>query len=217
MATKTQKKTQDLQSKICDSYIDFVLSENKEPSSVYAFAKHLNISESEFYQYFNQFSDIESYLWKKAAVNTIQSLVNSDEYQQYNTNEKVLGFFYTLIESIKNNRSYFVYSFKKNQPLHKNLSAFKAEIEQYAKQVIQMGLDSNELESRKLVSDQYYNAVWLNTLFILNFWVNDNSRNFEKTDAAIEKSANLMLELMGKSALDSFIDFGKFLFQNIKK
>jgi hypothetical protein len=39
----------------------------------------------------------------------------------------------------------------------------------------------------------------------------------KKTDAAIEKSANLMLELMGKSALDSFIDFGKFLFQNIKK
>jgi hypothetical protein len=121
MATKTQKKKLDLQSSICDAYIDYVLSENKEPSSVYAFAKHISISEAEFYQYFNQLSDIEKHLWKNAAVNTIQSLVNSDEYQQYNTNEKVLGFFYTLIESLKNKRSYFVYSFKKKSAIEQEL------------------------------------------------------------------------------------------------
>jgi hypothetical protein len=69
---------------------------------------------------------------------------------------------------------------KKNQPLNKNLNEFKSEIDQYAKQVIQSGLDSNELENRKFVSDQYHHALWLNTMFVLNFWVNDNSKNFEK-------------------------------------
>ena len=43
------------------------------------------------------------------------------------------------------------------------------------------------------------------------------SKSFEKTDAAIEKSVNLIMELMGKSALDSMFDLGKFLFQNVTK
>jgi hypothetical protein len=84
----------------------------------------------------------------------------------------------------------------------------------FAKDIIQEGLAGNELEERKFLSDRYHEAVWLNTLFILKFWIEDKSQGFEKTDAAIEKSVNLMIELMGKSALDSMLDLGKFLFQN---
>jgi hypothetical protein len=98
--------------------------------------------------------------------------------------------------------------------MHKNLGEFKSQIENFAKPTIQQGLADKELEERKFISDRYHDAVWVNTLFILNFWSNDNSKGFEKTDAAIEKSVNLMLELMGKSALDSLLDMGKFLLQN---
>jgi ubiquinone biosynthesis protein COQ9 len=48
----------------------------------------------------------------------------------------------------------------------------------------------------------------------LKFWIDDTSNAFEKTDAAIEKSVNLAMDLMGKSPLDAALDFGKFLFQN---
>jgi hypothetical protein len=44
--------------------------------------------------------------------------------------------------------------------------------------------------------------------------MDDTSNAFEKTDAAIEKSVNLAMDLMGKSPLDAALDFGKFLFQN---
>jgi hypothetical protein len=54
----------------------------------------------------------------------------------------------------------------------------------------------------------------LNFLFVLTFWLNDNSKGFEKTDESIERSVNLAFDLMGKSALDAALDFGKFLFQN---
>jgi hypothetical protein len=40
--------------------------------------------------------------------------------------------------------------------------------------------------------------------------------NFEKTDAAIEKSVNLAFDLIGKGILDNALDFGKFLYQNSK-
>jgi hypothetical protein len=53
-------------------------------------------------------------------------------------------------------------------------------------------------------------------MFILQFWAHDESANFEKTDAAIEKSVNLAFDLIGKGILDNALDFGKFLYQNSK-
>jgi len=217
MAAKSQKQPEDFSKKIIAQYMDYVLTENKQPASIYAFTKNLGIPENEFYKHFTSFTDIDAKIWQNAAENTINSLMQSAEYAEYNTREKVLGFFYTLQEALNANRSYFIYSLKEGKPFYKNLKDFKDQIENFAKQAIQQGLADNELEDRKLISEKYYNAVWLNTMFILNFWMNDTSKNFEKTDAAIEKSVNLMLELMGKSALDSMLDLGKFLFQNVVK
>ncbi|MFN6082873.1 MAG: TetR/AcrR family transcriptional regulator, partial [Bacteroidota bacterium] len=62
--------------------------------------------------------------------------------------------------------------------------------------------------------DRYGEALWVNMLFVTGFWLKDQSAGFEKTDEAIERSVNLAFDLMGRSPLDSMIDFGKFLFQN---
>jgi len=48
----------------------------------------------------------------------------------------------------------------------------------------------------------------------MNFWKNDDSKSFENTDAAVEKSVNLSLDLIEKGPLDSMLDFAKFLYQN---
>jgi len=54
----------------------------------------------------------------------------------------------------------------------------------------------------------------LQLLFVIGFWIKDDSIAFEKTDAAIEKAVNLSFDLMGKGPLDAMLDFGKFLYQN---
>jgi len=51
-------------------------------------------------------------------------------------------------------------------------------------------------------------------MYMLQFWVDDNSTNFQKTDVAIEKSANTAFDLLGLSTLDSLIDLGKFWWNN---
>ncbi len=217
MATKTQKKTVTMSETIIAAYMDYVLTEQKQPASVYAFAKHINIAETAFYKEFASFKDIDVLIWKNVAEHTINTLMASKEFATYNAREKMLGFFYTMVEALNQNRSYYIYSLKEHRPLNKNLMHFKEQVENFAKPAIQQGIAENELEERKFISDRYHDAVWVNSLFILNFWANDNSKGFEKTDAAIEKSVNLMLELMGKSALDSVLDMGKFLLQNVMK
>ncbi len=217
MATKTKKQTVDLSQRIIDSYMDHMLTHNKQPVSVYAFAKHLGIAEKDFYTYFPSFTEIDNVIWDQAAEHAISTLTGSVEYPGYSTREKILGYFYTLQEVLNTHRSYYVLSLKTHQPLYRNLKSFRRRVEDFSKMVIQQGLAEKEIEERKFISDRYHDAVWANTLFILNFWAKDDSPGFEKSDAAIEKSVNLMLELMGKSALDSMLDLGKFLFQNVTR
>lgn len=38
-------------------------------------------------------------------------------------------------------------------------------------------------------------AVWIQFLFLLKFWANDNSPAFESTDVAIEKSVNTAFDV----------------------
>ena len=58
---------------------------------------------------------------------------------------------------------------------------------------------------------------YVDEFFLLLFWKDDESPGFEKTDAAVEKSVNLAFDLIGKGAVDSFIDFAKFLYQSKSK
>ena len=39
----------------------------------------------------------------------------------------------------------------------------------------------------------------------------DESLNFERTDAAVEKAVTLSFDLVGRNTFDSALDFGRFL------
>jgi hypothetical protein len=64
---------------------------------------------------------------------------------------------------------------------------------------------------------RYPQLFWIHMGFMLIFWKDDGSPGFESTDAAIEKSVNLAFDLIGKGAVDTAIDFAKFLYQNKMK
>lgn len=51
-------------------------------------------------------------------------------------------------------------------------------------------------------------------LFLLKFWIDDQSPAFEKTDVAIEKSVTVIFDVFETTPLDSILDFGKFLVQD---
>ena len=52
---------------------------------------------------------------------------------------------------------------------------------------------------------------------IYKFWLRDTSSDFEKTDAFIEKSVKLAIDLTNVPALDSIMDYGKFVLGEFKK
>jgi len=202
---------------IIKTYVDFVLTEGEQPKSVYLFAKKLETSEAEFYQFFGSFDAIEQSIWKDLAVKTVAEIKTQEVWQQYTSREKALSFFYSFFELLKGSRSFVTYSLKKlpkNFTTPKLLAGLKETFELFCDDLINEGIESNELADRKFLTSRYKDAIWIQLMFVLNFWTHDVSTGFEKTDEAIEKGVNVTFDLFQRSPIDNLFEYGKFLAKN---
>lgn len=200
------------------AYIEHKLLEGKAPASVFAFAKAQKATEADFYNHFNSFSVLEQSIWAEWMEATVKTLHADDAYTNFTVREKWLAFCFTWLETIRSQRSYVLQSFGtviKTDLQPAFLRGLRAVFGRHVSEVLVEGKDTGEVAERPF-SSQYSKAFWIHFLFITRFWVNDDSKDFEKTDAAVEKSVHLAFDLVGKGALDSMLDFGKFLFQNRK-
>ena len=220
MTTTTAKKTtkKDLKKVILEAFQAYVLEHGVTPPSVFKFAKDLKMKEEEFYTWFTSFEAIKSAIWLEIFDQTLLQIESQEVFKEYSAREKFLGFLFTWIEELKKNRSYLLslYSgnFKKLTPLPKEAMEFKEKFKEFASEIILEGKETEEIANRPFITDKYDEAMWFQLWFVFQYWLDDRSPRFEKTDAAIEKSVNLAFDLMGKSALDSFLDFAKFMYQS---
>ena len=200
-----------------NAYIDYVLTQGYTPKSVYIFAKDNGMSEEEFYNHFGSFEGIEESIWTNLCQKALSEVENQEIWSQYSSREKALAFFYALIELLKSKRSFVLYSLKHSGPKIGTPSVLKGVkdiFEGFATNIINQGLEQGELADRQFFSNRYKDALWIQFGFILNFWAKDSSAGFEKTDEAIEKGINVTFDLFEKSALDSILDYGKFMVNN---
>ncbi len=218
-AKKSKKKADSAitEERIINAYREYVLTEGKKPYSVYSFAKANEMKEEDFYSFFGSFDALESSLWKNYILKVSERLKMDETYSAYSVREKVLAFYFTLAEVLKNDRSFVLHQLKEfKQPglPPRFIKGFKIAFEEWINPVLIEGKQTGEIAMRPYLDTKYDSVFWLHLMFILQFWSKDESPNFEKTDVAIEKSVNLALDLLGKGVLDNALDFGKFLYQN---
>ncbi len=209
------------QEKIREAYMSYFLENGKEPETVYAFCKKLKISEAAFYERYTSFIQIQADIWKHILKTARHTAENEEVYANYSVREKVLAFYFTLIEILKQNRSYILKVYPTfEQPLlfkkQPHLIEMRHSFDDLIQDLLLEGQQTKEIENRPIpiIMQKYPDLFWAKTLLILDFWVKDGSQAFEKTDTFIEKSVNTIFDLLGKTALDSLIDLGKFMFQN---
>ncbi len=201
------------------SYIDYVLTNGEPPKSVYNFAKKLKITEAAFYKIYGSFDAIEKGVWEDLTIATILKIKEQEVWPQYSAREKMLSFFYSFLELLKSKRSFIIYTLKKHPKrltVPDVLTGAKSEFLSFSEDVINEGLDSGELTDRKFFSKRYKDALWLQFAFIINFWMDDDSKDFEKSDEAIEKGINVTFDLFQRSPIDNLFEYGKFLTRNGK-
>lgn len=218
-AKKTSRKSANKTSadKIQSSYIEYLLINGRRPVSVFKFCLDIGIKEDEFYQQVGSFDGLERQIWNGFIEGTISRLNRDDSFPAFNTREKILAFYYSLFEMLTHHRSYILFQLensRKPELVPEYLKNFKSNFESFFQSILNEGKSKGEIAERPVIDKRYPKLFWLHFGFVLLFWKDDSSPGFEKTDAAIEKSVNLAFDLIGKGAVDTAIDFAKFLYQN---
>lgn len=198
------------------TYTDLVLSTGKRPASVRSFAESMGQQERDFYQFFASFDALEAAIFNDYFQTAVQQLEADPEYQQYEVGTKLLSIYYTWLAVLNDHRSMVQFMEKQNRrgfalPIYQE--QVKEEFTDLVRRVLKSGLNEGEVADRWFVSRYYKDMLWLNARFVLEYWLHDRSRSFERTDAAVEKSVRFTLDLMRPNALDSGVDLVRFLFQ----
>lgn len=197
-------------------YMKWVLTHSEKPKSIYAFCKDCKLSEQDFYAHFGSFETLEKKIWIAFYEHTFSIIHKNPDYDEYVSKDKLLTFFYTFFEVLTLNRSYVLFVLKEHHTSLKSLSQLtelRKKITGFAEELI---LEDNSSKQTKLTqrSEKIFSeAAWLQTLFILRFWLNDGSPSFEKTDLVIEKSVRVVFDVFDSTPLEGLLDFGKFLWK----
>ncbi len=200
---------------IRDTYINYWLENGRRPVSVHTFCKQLDLPEAEFYYFYASFDALERDIWLAIFQETLQKLKEDETYRSYSVREKLLAFYFLWVQHLREYRSYILLQKEKHfaPGLHLDkLESLRLAFFDYIRDLIKEAHQTGEIKERKFISDTYVHGFWVQALFVLRYWINDNSDRFELTDAAIEKAVNLSFQLISSNTLDSILDFGKFIF-----
>ena len=215
MAAPKKKKviTEDV---IVSAYTDFCLTNAKKPNSVYEFAKLNNMDETDFYHYFTSFEVLERQYFVTMFAYTLELLEKNEAYQSYESADKLSAFYFTFFEMATANRSFIIHLLKEDKNPMKNLGKLTKLREvylDYALTILEKPINIDQETVVKIQDKVIQEASWLQFLSIFNFWMNDESSNFEKTDVFIEKSVKASFDLAYNIPTQSIVDFGKFLWK----
>jgi len=200
------------------AYLDYLRRHGRAPKTVFAFADAQGITEGEFYRHYASFAVIDREAWAEFGREARAQAAQEPAWQGYGAREKLLAFYYTLLEILKNNRSFVLLTLgrsQRRQPalVPKVLQQFEAEFKDFIQEILQEGRATGEVASRPFLQEGYGRIFLRQLQFILLYFVRDESANFERTDAAVEKAVTLSFDLVGRNTFDSALDFGRFLLQ----
>ena len=202
--------------RIKQAYLAFVLNEGHPPQSVFKLTQQLGLAEAEFYKHYPTFAAIDREIWADFGRQARATAAAEPVWEGYGSREKLLAFYYTLLEILKNNRSYALMSLRRSLQKMPGLTPrvlddFRQDLEAFVRELLSAGRVSGEIANRPLVQAGYPRFFWQQALFVLGYFAKDDSLDFERTDAAVEKAVTLSFDLVGRNTLDSAVDFVRFL------
>ena len=210
------KKKSITQADIIGYYMDYVLTHNENPKSVYAFAKDNNFEEQRFYEFFASFDSLEQSIFKIFFDNAHEVLEKSEDYINFDPKNKLLSFYFTFFEILTANRSYVTYALEGHKSSLKSMRTLVHLKKRFVNYIEHLNIKTIDLKQEQLVKLQRRSlkeTAWLQLLTTIRFWIDDSSPSFEKTDLFIEKSVKASFDLIDVTPLKSIIDLGKFLYK----
>ncbi len=193
-----------------------VLDEERIPTSVLRFCNNHNITEAEFYSYFGSFEGIQLEIWNTFFKQTVELVNIHESNHTFSDQEKMVTFFSTFFEMLVPYRSYVLFTLNENRDILQNLRQLKGlrlHVKNFAAGLIAKKNEEQDIRLLKQPLTLFSEGAWLQTLFLLKYWMDDNSAKYENTDVAITKSVRAIFEVFNTAPWESVLDLGKFLWR----
>ena len=178
MATKAKKITKEV---LIAAYMDYVLEHETVPKSIYNFCKLIKIKEEDFYLFYGSLESLKKGIWEQIFTSTLSLMKKNKDYENFSNKDKMLTFFYTFFETLTLNRSYVLFTLKHSGGTMKNLEEVKGlrkHIKGFSKDLIEDGNVDKNFKITKHNPQLFSEGAWLQFLFLLKFWTNDDSAGF---------------------------------------
>ncbi len=202
------------ENQLVSKYIDILLETGKQPASIYAFSKELNIDERIFYKHFSSFEHLEKKVFTLFFDNATSLLENNEDFKDYDAKNKLLSLYFTYVEILTENRSYVLLALNDNKNSLKNLKKLEGLKKSFGHFINKLQIEKIDFKQERIekIKDRgIQEGFWIQFLMILKFWMEDSSSSFEKTDVFIEKSVHASFDIINTKPAKSFLDLGKFL------
>jgi len=204
---------------IISFFMEYVTEHGQHPASVSDFCQEHALKEKDFHAHFSSFKALEKEIFSLFFSNTVIPLEQDEGYQNFETKDKLLSFYYTFFENLAANRDYVVQALKEESHGLRSLKKLKKLKKNYVQFIARLEIDRIDLGQPAIENLQIkalQQSAWIQLLIILKFWLEDRSEAFEKTDVFIEKSINTTFQLIDTKLLKSMIDLGKFMLKEKK-
>ena len=196
-------------------YANYCLLENREPSSIGEFCRASNLDTEEFLTHFASIEALRSGLLSSCLENLHNRLSKDEEFQEFSLRDQLMTYYFGIFEALMPYRNYLIQRYKawKNVPDRKiEWHPFYREHVAFIDSLMQKAYTSGDLPRRSGLEKYGPKGFQLVFTYLLRVWMNDNTKDFITTDAAIEKSVHLSVSVLEPSPLDALLDFGKFAF-----
>ena len=198
---------------ILTAYTEHLREHGRPPESVYRFCKGLGIEEREFFEQYSSFDAVESAVWEQMLSRVIGAIVAGPEWASFSARQRLLTFLFAFTEEALGQRSLFLLRFHELSPVARPawLRSFEARFKDFAAEIIAHGRENREIADRGRLTDAYPQVLYVHFRSVIDFWVKDDSRQFERTDAFIEKTVSLAFDVIRTQAIDTAFDLLRFL------
>lgn len=202
---------------IVDLYMDDTIKSGKLPKRVARFCEDNNIEIEDFNKHFVDFKSLETYIFEVFYENTIHLLYANENFNDFEPQDKVLSFYYTFFELLTANRD-FVKICLDSKNKFARILVYKDLREQYIHFVENINIEFISIpvaQINKAKDQAISNISWVKLMLTIEYWLNDKSPAFEKTDVLIEKSVQTAFQILDTTTMSSVFDLGKFLVKDI--
>lgn len=195
--------------------MDQFLEDGETPKTVQAFCKKHRIKTTDFYAHYSDIQHLAADIPASVVRDLAVSMPEQEVFRSYSLREKLLAFYFTCFEQYGQNRDYYLLvskDLKEIQQIFQTLKGTRKAFADFVEPLLKQAEVNGEIPERKFISKGYKEVLWADFVLVFQFWLKDNSKDFERTDAFIEKTLNLAMNILEQNVFDQVLDLGKFLF-----